>query len=143
MEPTRILPDLQCSVLCEDIRQEMNSNFILLGVINHIVVPKLPVTALKLCIFNRWVAGIGQFAECVRLIAPDGSTMMRESRLKFQLQSPSHSATNVSVFGQIEFQQPGIYHIEVIVDDVLKLRFPVPVLEAPSNPAAPEAKPEA
>lgn len=138
MDPTRILPDLQCSVLCEEIRQEANGNFILIGVINHIVVPKLPVTALKLCVFNRWVAGIGQFSECVRLIAPDGATMMRESRLKFQLQSPAHSATNASVFGQVEFQQAGIYQIEVTVDDVLKLRYPLPLIELPPQKAANE-----
>ena len=33
MNPSRILPDLQCSLLCEDIRQEANGNFILLGTI--------------------------------------------------------------------------------------------------------------
>ena len=40
---------------------------------------RLPVTALKLCVFNRWAAGFGQFNEEVRLIAPDQSTLMRKS----------------------------------------------------------------
>jgi hypothetical protein len=29
MQATRILPDLQCSLLCEEVRQEINGNFIL------------------------------------------------------------------------------------------------------------------
>ena len=33
MDPSRILPDLQSSLLCEDVRQEANGNFMLIGVI--------------------------------------------------------------------------------------------------------------
>ena len=43
MNATRILPDLQCSLLCEDVRPEANGNFILVGVIGWIRVPQVPV----------------------------------------------------------------------------------------------------
>src|ERR1700752_3507265 len=98
MQPTRILPDLQCSLLCEEVRQEVTGNFILVGIIAYIQVPQVPVTALKLCIFNRWTAGVGQFTEIVRFIAPDGSTVSRQSQVKFALQDAVHNATNVTVF---------------------------------------------
>jgi hypothetical protein len=49
MNPSRILPDLQCSLLCEDVRQEASGNFILVGVVNPFRVPQLPVAAFKLC----------------------------------------------------------------------------------------------
>ena len=75
MQATRILPDLQCSLLCEDIRQEVTGNLILLGIISVIRVPQLPVVAFKLSLFNRWTAGIGQFTESARLIAPDQTTV--------------------------------------------------------------------
>jgi hypothetical protein len=127
MTPTRILPDLQSSLLCEDVRQEASGNFIIIGVIGYVNVPQLPVTAFKLCIFNRWTAGIGQFTESVRLIAPDGTTVQRQSQVKFQLQDPAHNATNVTVFGQVKFETQGTYFVEVLVDDVMKLRFPIPV----------------
>jgi hypothetical protein len=81
MQPTRILPDLQCSLLCEDIRQEASGNFILLGVINFVRVPQLPVTAFKICVFNRWTAGVGQFTESVRLLAPDQTTVLRKGEV--------------------------------------------------------------
>ena len=128
MTPTRILPDLQCSLLCEEIRQEANGNFIIIGVINFIRVPQLPVVAYKLSIFNRWTAGIGQFTECVRLIAPDQTTVLRKGEVKFALQDGNHCATNVTVFGQVEFATAGVYFVEVLVDDVMKLRYPLPVV---------------
>src|SRR5688572_17223076 len=127
MQATRILPDLQGSFLCEDVRQEVNGNFIIIGVIGYVNVPQLPVVAFKLCVFNRWAAGIGQFSESVRLIGPDQTTMIRESKVKFTLPDPTSNATNVTVFGQVKFEQQGAYYIEVSVDEVLKLRYPIPV----------------
>jgi len=127
MQATRILPDLQASILCEEVRQEITGNFILLGIIGLVQVPQLPVTALKLCLFNRWTAGIGQFVETTRLIAPDGTTVMRKSEVKFSLQDPNFNATNVTVYGQVKFEVAGTYYIEVLVDEVMKLRYPVPL----------------
>lgn len=134
MQPSRILPDLQASLLCEDVRQEVTGNFIIIGVIGLVRVPQLPIKAVKLCVFNRWTAGVGQFTEQVRLIAPDGNTVMRQSQVKFALKDPSHHAINVTVLTQVEFATAGVYHVEVLVDDVMKLRFPVPVIHQPPPP---------
>lgn len=148
MNLARILPDLQCSLMCDDIRQEANGNFILLGVISFIRVPQVPITAFKICVFNRWTAGVGNFTETARLVAPDQTTVVRESKVKFALQDPAHNATNVSVFGQVEFKTPGIYSVEILVDDVMKIRFPLPIIlappppQAPGAPAAPAAAPQ-
>jgi len=144
MNPTRILPDLQASLLCEEVRQEANGNFFLVGVINFIRVPQLPVVAARLCVFNRWTAGIGQFTESIRLIAPDQTTVLRKGEMKFELREPGVHSTNVMVFGQIEFKTAGIYFVEVLVDDVMKLRYPVPVMLVPPpgqpNPPSPSAE---
>ena len=142
MDATRILPDLQCSLLCEEIRQEANGNFFLIGVINFIRVPKLPVVAFRLCVFNRWTAGVGQFIQNVRILAPDQVTVLGKHELKFALQDAGVSATNVTAFQQVEFKTAGAYYIEVLVDDVMKLRYPVPVLLAPPPPQQ-QASPEA
>jgi hypothetical protein len=131
MNATRILPDLQCSLLCEEVRQEVTGNFFLIGVINFIRVPQLPVVALKISVFNRWTAGLGQFTEIVRLIAPDQVTVLRKGEVKFVLKDAALHATNVTLFGQVEFKTAGTYYVEVLVDDVMKLRYPVPVMLAP------------
>ena len=150
MQPTRILPDLQCSLICEEIRQEANGNFFLIGVINLIRVPQLPVTALKLSMFNRWTAGVGQFIETARLIAPDQTTVIRKTEVKFGLQDPAQSATTFTIFSQVEFKAAGLYFVEVLVDDVMKIRYTVPVVVTPppsqqpgAQPPAAPAKPEA
>ena len=145
MNPTRILPDLQCSLLCEEVRQEVTGNFFLVGVINFIRVPQVPVVAFKLALFNRWTAGLGQFTETARLIAPDQTTVLRKGEVKFVLQDAALHATNVTLFGQVEFKTAGTYFVEVLVDDVMKLRYPVPVIVQPPNqpqqPGAPNVPP--
>jgi hypothetical protein len=145
MQATRILPDLQSSLLCEEVRQESNGNFFLIGVINLIRVPQVPIVAARLCVFNRWTAGIGQFTETVRLIAPDQTTVLRKAEMKFELRDAALHSTNVMVFGQLEFKAAGTFFIEVLVDDVMKLRYPVPVVVAPPQaqtpPPATEEKP--
>jgi hypothetical protein len=130
--------------VCEDIRQEVNGNCFLIGVITVIRVPKLPVMAFRLCVFDRWTAGVGQFTESVRLIAPDQTTVLRKSEVKFSLPDATLSATNVTVLPQIEFKAAGTYYLEVLVDDVMKLRYPLPVILAPPPEPPPQApKPEA
>ena len=76
MNPLEFSPIYNASLLCEEVRQEANGNFFLIGVINFLRVPQLPVVAGRLCVFNRWTAGIGQFTENVRLIAPDQTTVL-------------------------------------------------------------------
>src|ERR1700679_3544173 len=131
MNPTRILPDLQSSLLCEEVRQEANGNLFLIGVISLIRVPQLPVVAPRLCVFNRWTAGLGQFNENIRFIAPDQTTVISKAETKFELRDSAHSATGVMIFGNVQFKVAGTYYIEVLVDDVMKLRYPVPVILAP------------
>ena len=134
---------MQCSLLCEEIRQEANGNFFLIGVISFVRVPQLPVVAFKLSVFNRWTAGVGQFVETTRFIAPDQTTVLRKGEVKFGLKDPGLHATNVTVFGQVEFKVAGTYYVEVLVDDVMKLRYPVPVIVTPmpNQPPSPPTPP--
>ena len=136
MNATRILPDLQSSLLCEEVRREANGNFFLVGVIDFIRVPQLPVVAFKLSLFNRWTAGVGQFVETSRFIAPDQTTVLRKGGVKFTLQGAAQNATTVTLLPQVEFKTAGTYYVEVLVDDVMKLRYPVPVVHVPP-PAQP------
>jgi hypothetical protein len=64
--------------------------------------------------------------------------------MKFELREPGLHSTNVMVFGQVEFKTAGTYFVEVLVDDVMKLRYPVPLILAPpppnQNPPPPPAE---
>jgi len=143
MQGTRILPDLQCSLLCEEVRQEANGNFFIIGILNFIRVPQVPVTALRLNVFNQWTAGVGMFTESVRLIAPDQTTVIRKNELRFELKDPAVNHTTINVLPQVEFKVGGTYYVEVLVDDVMKLRYPFALIVTPPNPGQkpPEAPP--
>jgi hypothetical protein len=141
MQATRILPDLQCSLLCEEVRQEANGNLFLIGVLNFLRVPQLPIAASRICVFNRWAAGIGQFQESIRLIAPDQTTVVAKGEMKFELKDPALSATNVLFLTNVKFEVAGTYYLEVLVDEVMKLRYPLPVVVVPP-PNAPGAAPK-
>ena len=141
MQATRILPDLQCSLLCEEVRQEVNGNLFSSASSTSSACRSFRIVAGRICVFNRWAAGIGQFGETVRLVAPDQTTVISRSEMKFELRDPALSATNVTFFGQVKFEAAGTYYIEVLVDDVMKLRYPVPVIHAPM-PNQPQPAPE-
>jgi len=147
MTPTRILPDLQCSLLCEEVRQEANGNFLLIGILDLLRVPQLPITAFKLTLFNRWTAGVGVFNESVRLLAPDQTTVLWKGGVKFQMKAPNVNSTTVSVFGNVQFTAPGSYYVEVLVDEVMKVRYPINIVlvQMPSQgegqPTAPPQDP--
>ncbi|MDE3099712.1 MAG: hypothetical protein KGJ88_09585 [Verrucomicrobiota bacterium] len=141
MNAARILPDLQASLLCEEVRQEITGNPFLIGIIQVLRLPRAPIVVGRLCVFNRWTAGIGQFTENVRFLAPDHTTILAKSEMKFELRDPAHHFTAVSFLGNLEFKTIGTYFIEVLVDDVMKLRYPVPVIvPQPQNPPAPPEK---
>lgn len=142
MTPTRILPDLQCSLVCEEVRQEANGNVFLLGILDVVRVPQVPVTAHKLGVFNRWTSGIGVFTEQIRVVAPDQTTVISKSEVKFQMKDPTVNATTVTYFGNVQFTTAGSYYVEVLVDDVMKLRYPiniviVPMAGGPQGPGQP------
>jgi hypothetical protein len=51
--------------------------------------------------------------------------------MKFELRDPALHTTSVMAFGNVEFKTAGNYFVEVMVDDVMKLRYPVAVIHSP------------
>jgi len=129
--------------MCEEVRQEANGNFFLIGIIDMVRVPQLPITAFKLSLFTRWTSGVGNFTETVRLLAPDQTTVIRKSEVKFQMRDPNLTATTVTMFGNVEFAVPGPHYIEVLVDDVMKVRYPVNIVVVPPPAGAQGQQPPA
>jgi len=122
-----VTPDLQSILICEDVRLEANGFNTLVGVINVIATPITPFRIMKLCCFTRWINGQGSFTQGLRILSPD-EREITSAKSSFQLSNPEIFATNVSVFGGIEFREAGDYPIEVTLDDELILRFPLRVV---------------
>src|SRR5262249_15927600 len=103
---------------------------------------QLPVVAAKLIVFNRWTAGVGQFTETVRMLAPDQTTVLHKHEMRFELKAAVRNSTNLTIFTPVEFQPAGVYYMEILVDAVLKLRSPVIVkVVPPAGQAAPADPP--
>ena len=128
MDANAILPDLQSCVLCEDVRCEINGMQTLVGVINVIPAPALPVNCLRLCIWSRWCSGSGKFRQKSRIIGVDEQQVLAQAEVEFELRDMEGHATNVHDFGGVQFQQFGLHHVEIFLENELRLRFPLPVV---------------
>ncbi len=123
-----MLPDLQSSLLCDDVRQERNGKFMLIGLFDAIHTERFPSTFAKLCLVTRWCSGDGQFIQRSRIIHPDQKTVLVEGKdVQINLPSPEAAATSVEVFINVAFPKPGTYWVEILLEGDLKIRYPLRV----------------
>lgn len=128
MTPSTILPDLQAAVLCEDVRAEISGQQTLVGVLGAVPTPTLPIGFFKLCLWTRWCGGSGEFVQKCLIYDPEEDQAIAQAEVPFSLSDLSAHATNVHFFGGVQFQKYGTYHVEILVDDELRLRIPLPVI---------------
>jgi hypothetical protein len=134
----QIFPDLQAAVLCEDVRNEASGQQTLVGIISAIPAPATPVGFFKLCLWARWTGGSGTFTQQSFLLNADDEKPLISAEVRFSLNNLESHATNVNVFGGVQFPSFGIYHAEIHLDGELKLRFSFPVVRMPGqNPGLP------
>ena len=83
-KPTEsIFPDLQSCVLCEDVRCEFNGMNTLVGVLNVIAAPSLPINYLRLCIWTRWCSGTGKFKQRSQIVGVDEQNVLAQAEVEF------------------------------------------------------------
>ncbi len=135
MSDVHMQPDLQSSLICDDVRQESNGKFILIGIFDGLMLrSEMPVCA-RLCLVNRWCCGGGKFTQRSRIVAPDGVTVVAEGRpVPVELEGDSQVATSVEVFLNLSFQQIGTHWIEIHLDQQLKMRYPLHVRRVAGTP---------
>ncbi|MGI6086709.1 MAG: DUF6941 family protein [Kiritimatiellia bacterium] len=137
---SKIMPDLQCSVICDDVRQENNGKFILIGLFDFITASRLPMSFPRVCVVNRWCGGVGEFRQLTRIVKPDQSTVLVSGReIPIKLRSIESTMTNVEFFVNLNFPEPGAYWMEILLENELRLRYPLRV--ALARPPAPPAGP--
>ena len=131
-----IQPDLQSAIICEDVRQEISGAQTLVGVINVLPAPTVPINLFKLCLWTRWCSGQGKFTQKSRIVAPDEKNCVAEAEVRFDLPQLDSHTTNVHVFGGVQFKQYGVHHVEIYLDGTLCVRFPLPVLPVKQQPSS-------
>ena len=136
MTANPILPDLQAAILCEDVRAELSGQQTLIGVIGAIPAPHLPIGFFKLCLWTRWCGGSGDFVQKCLIYDPEEDQAIAQAEVPFTLSDLNAHATNVHFFGGVQFQKYGTYHVEILLDDEIRLRIPLQVIQvdAPGHP---------
>jgi hypothetical protein len=123
-----MIPDLQASLLCDDVRQERNGKFILIGLFDVIGSQSFPLVFQRMCIVNRWCSGEGQFVEKTRIVNPEKGNVIAEGKeIPVRLPNGEATATNVEFFINVQFPAAGVYWIEILLDGDMRLRYPLRV----------------
>ena len=138
-----MIPDLQSSLICDDVRQERNGKFILIGLFDSIGVPGLPLMIPRLCMVNRWCCGEGTFKQRNRIVGPDGGDVVVEGQdVPVQLGGAEATATAVEYFMNVQFAKAGVYWVETLLDGDLKLRYPLRVAVVKHGGTHPQSGPQ-
>ncbi|MEJ2744107.1 MAG: hypothetical protein P8123_00210 [bacterium] len=124
-------PDLIYSVLCDDVRQEINGKFMFIGVFQNLWAKNFPAVHYRICIANSWYNGVGEFNARSAIIAPDKKTRIIESvPVKIKLNEENRGSIVVNFFQNVRLAEPGVYWVEVSLDDMLVARYPFRVAKA-------------
>ena len=130
-----MLPDLQSSLLCDDVRQERNGKFMLIGIFDGLAHPANQPICPRLCIMNRWCMGGGEFTQKSRIMAPDGMSVVAEGQpVPIKLSNDQQVATAVEVFINLAFHQEGVHWVEILLNQELRMRYPLHVRKLPPQP---------
>ena len=106
---------LHYTIMCEDVRVEINHKLSLMGIFYAMQVPQLPVTLLKLVILNHW-SGEGQYLSEVRILTPDRVQPVAVSAPSpFQV-PPDGYADNVTIFANVTFPTSGSYVVQSLIN---------------------------
>jgi len=133
-----IMPDLQAALLCDDVRQENNGKFMLIGLFDAIFAQQWPLRYARLFVVTRWCSGSGQFTQRTRILRPDQKNLVVEGKpINFQMNDPEMLVTNIEGFFNLDFLTAGTHWIEVLLDGEMKIRFPLRLGLVPPHPAPP------
>ncbi len=122
-------PSLQFSVMCDGVAtpQQTGNKPVFIGVFAALV---RTTTVPQFFIANRWINGLGEHTQTLRILDPELKEVARVADYKFILSSKVQSADIYSGFVNINFGKPGVYWIRIELDGKLALSYPLPVFEA-------------
>ncbi len=129
-----IKPSLNFTIICDDVRQEMGGKLSLMGLFENIYAPKFPAVHPRIAILTEWSGGQGEFGIKMRILAPDGKTVIRETNSKMTLSGVNYKHRDVSLHLNVEFKTPGTYWVENYLDEELINSIPLNVVQVKEQP---------
>lgn len=118
-------PILQFSILCDGVAQdEQNNKLSLIGVFTMLLRPHI---IPQFFIVNKWIYGKGTFETHIIIRDPDLKPITDMPKQQFTLQKETQSHDIINGFVNVNFETPGVYWIEVYLNDSLSISYPLPV----------------
>lgn len=121
-------PIIQFSVLCDGIAtpQEMRGKPVFIGIFNQLL---KPMTIPQFFIANRWISGVGEHTQVIKILDPELKEIAKTNAQKFNLKSKVESADLVNAFVNLNFPKAGVYWVKIELDDKIAMSYPIPVFE--------------
>ena len=128
MENRTEKPILQFSVLCDGVAtpKEIGNKPVLIGIFSSLL---RPLILPQFFIFNRWISGLGDHTQIIRILDPDLNEITKTEEQKFSLPSKVISADLINGFVNLNFSRAGVYWIKVELDSKLAMSYPLPVFD--------------
>ena len=120
-----IPPSLLFSVICDDVRREDNGKFILIGLFEAIGVKQFPAIHPTFYVINCWCSGLGTFDQKTRIVSKEGLVLAEDSSTAFSLKDLRAKHRIIARFGNIKFEKPDEYSVEIMLNGDLKMRYPL------------------
>lgn len=122
-----IIPSLLFSVMCDDVRREDNGKFILIGLFEAIGGFVFPIVHPTMYIVNCWCSGLGAFRQKTRIVNKDGAVLAEDTETSFMLKDLRSKYRVIARFNNLKFEKADEYSVEIILNDDLKMRYPLVV----------------
>ena len=122
-----IEPDLQFSILCDQVRREDNGKWMLLGLFEQISVAQFPAQHGALCVLNKWIRGEGTWKQQTRFVDENDRVLIQSDDIAFQLNELDGGFLAIQAFAGLPLERPGKIWIEIFLNGELKQRYPLVV----------------
>ncbi len=88
---------------------------------------EFPFKIDKFYIANGWCSGKGRYNQVMKIVRPNGTTLVNTGGQIVELKSADEPFMILNNLQDIEFSEPGIYKIQIFLDDELVLEYPLPI----------------
>lgn len=124
----KMRPNLNFTLLCDDVRQEVGGKISLMGIFENIYANNFPAIHPRLATINEWADGGGEFDATLRILSPDRKTIIRETSTRLKFVDARYRHRDISIHLNIEFKEPGTYWIENYLEGILVNSVPLNVI---------------
>jgi hypothetical protein len=119
-------PKLQFTVPCFEVEYQDSQAPTLRYIFYDLPFPELPFK-MSFHVVNGWIGSARQRQQEIKLLKPDGSVMLKTGQQPLQFVDQNTPFMAVNYFPDMPFEEPGLYHIVVYLEEKEIIRYPLTV----------------